>query len=159
MENQPPSHPQHGMANLGFRPFTAPTMAQQHASSSVDAASAMLITAPVQMPVLPYHAESSGAVCTADDGYIWKNLGMQEISAGRLIYYECSQANCIVKKSVAVSRDGQIIETVFGGSHKSQPPASIIRDVAQGWPGWIRTKLSSFVCYLRQQQGLQCLGP
>ncbi|CAO2209831.1 unnamed protein product [Urochloa humidicola] len=126
MENQP-SHPQHGMGNQGFRPFTAPNMAQQHASSSVDAASAaisMLITAPVQMPVLPYHAESSGAVCTADDGYIWKNLGMQEISAGRLIYYECSQANCIVKKSVAVSRDGQIIETVFRGSHNHPRPSS-----------------------------------
>ncbi|CAO2189390.1 unnamed protein product [Urochloa humidicola] len=125
MENQP-NYPQHVMAaNQGFRPFTAPTMvAQQHASSSVDAAastSMMMITAPVQMPVLPYHPESSA--CIADDGYLWKNLGMQEIPAGRLIYYECSQANCIVKKSVAVSRDGQIIETVFKGSHNHPRPS------------------------------------
>jgi len=67
MENQS-AQPQHGMADQGFRSLTTTPL-----SSSVHAAPVMMqIRAPIQMPVLPSNS--------ADDGYIWKNLGLQEIA-------------------------------------------------------------------------------
>ncbi|CAD6265935.1 unnamed protein product [Miscanthus lutarioriparius] len=122
MENQS-AQPQHGMADQGFRPLTTTPL-----SSSVHAAPVMMqIRAPIQMPVLPSNS--------ADDGYIWKNLGLQEIAgSGRLmICYECSQANCTVKKAVTLSADNQILETVFRGSHNHPCPSEMCpRDVPTG---------------------------
>ncbi|XP_021320426.1 zinc finger BED domain-containing protein RICESLEEPER 2 [Sorghum bicolor] len=102
------------MADQGFRPLTTTTL-----SSSVNAAPIMIpIWAPVQMPVLPSNS--------AEDGYIWKNSGLQEIpGSGPLICYECSQANCTVKKSVTLSADGQILETVLRGSHNHPRPSEM----------------------------------
>ncbi|XP_062195995.1 zinc finger BED domain-containing protein RICESLEEPER 2-like isoform X2 [Phragmites australis] len=123
MENQP-GHPQLGMLDRGFRPFPSmlfPTLVteQQHPVSSVN-------TASIQMPPLPYHPEPNGSsICPADDGYIWRKYGQQTIPGWRCppIYYECAQANCGVKKSVAFSADGQVLETVVRGSHNHPRPS------------------------------------
>jgi hypothetical protein len=120
MENQS-AHPQHGMADQGFRTFSTTPL-----SSSVPPIM-MPIWAPIQMPALPSNS--------ADDGYIWKNLSLQEIpDSGRLICYECSQANCTVKKSVTLSADNQILETIFTGSHNHPRPSEMFpRDVPTGY--------------------------
>ncbi|XP_066325809.1 zinc finger BED domain-containing protein DAYSLEEPER-like isoform X2 [Miscanthus floridulus] len=120
MENQS-AHPQHGMVDQGFRTFTTIPL-----SSSVPPIM-MPICAPIQMPALPSNS--------ADDGYIWKNLGLQEIpGSSRLICYECSQANCMVKKSVTLSADNQILQTVFTGSHNHPRPTEMFpRDVPTGY--------------------------
>ena len=56
---------------------------------------------------------------SADDGYIWTNLGLQEnfLDSDRLVCYKCSDANCMVKKLVRLSADGQILDIVYKGCH------------------------------------------
>jgi len=122
MENQS-AHPQHGMVDQGFRPFTTTPL-----GSSVNAAPIMMpILAPIQMPAFPSNS--------ADDGYIWKNLGLAEITdSGPLISYECSQEDCTAKKSVTLSADGKISEIVYKGGHNHPRPSEMCpRGVPTGY--------------------------
>ncbi|KAL6659026.1 hypothetical protein ACP70R_003066 [Stipagrostis hirtigluma subsp. patula] len=66
------------------------------------------------------------SICPIDDGYSWRKYGQQSIPGWGYptFYYECAQANCVVKKSVALAMDGQIVETVFGGSHNHPRPSA-----------------------------------
>ena len=51
-----------------------------------------------------------------------------------MICYECSQANCTVKKAVTLSAGNQILETVFRGSHNHSRPSEMYpRDVPTGY--------------------------
>lgn len=131
MENQS-AHPQHGLADHGFRPFTTTPL-----SSLVDAApNRMPIWATIQRPALPS--------TSADDGYIWTNLGLQEnfLDSDRFICYKCSEANCMVKKSVRLSVDGQILEKVYKGCHNHPHPSQMCpRDAPTGY-------ISDSQCYV-----------
>ncbi|GJN09489.1 hypothetical protein PR202_ga27502 [Eleusine coracana subsp. coracana] len=71
-------------------------------------------------------------LCSADDGYSWMKSGQQTVPGWGCptIYYECAHEKCKVKKSVALSVDGQILETVYRGSHNHpRPTEMLLRDV------------------------------
>ncbi|KAF2918510.1 hypothetical protein DAI22_08g063333 [Oryza sativa Japonica Group] len=95
MDNQS-GQPQYGMADHGFRPFSAsisaPSTAQQHTGSSSN-------TAVIQNTI-------QGEPCQT------------------IFYYQCAQANCMVQKSVARSADGQTTQTFSMGVH-NHPQRSV----------------------------------
>ncbi|KAG8084550.1 hypothetical protein GUJ93_ZPchr0010g10134 [Zizania palustris] len=104
------------MADQGFRPYPpmmpAPSTAQQHVGSSSS-------TAVIQMAGLHSHT-AYGNVDQADDVYLWRMCGQSTNQSTVLLHYQCAQENCLVQKSVALSIDGQTIETVYRGSHNHQ---------------------------------------
>ncbi|XP_060185758.1 probable WRKY transcription factor 33 isoform X1 [Lycium barbarum] len=63
----------------------------------------------------------------SDDGYTWRKYGQKTVKGSEFprSYYKCTQQNCLVKKKVERSPDGQITEIIYKGEHnhqKSQPP-------------------------------------
>ncbi|MCD7471425.1 transcription factor [Datura stramonium] len=64
---------------------------------------------------------------SSDDGYTWRKYGQKTVKGSEFprSYYKCTQQNCLVKKKVERSPDGQITEIIYKGEHnhhKSQPP-------------------------------------
>ncbi|XP_052165138.1 probable WRKY transcription factor 4 isoform X4 [Oryza glaberrima] len=122
MDNQS-GQPQYGMADHGFRPFSAsisaPSTAQQHTGSSSN-------TAVIQVATPPSHTDY-GNIYLADDGYHWRMCGQNTIQGEpcqTIFYYQCAQANCMVQKLVARSADGQTTQTFSMGVH-NHPQRSV----------------------------------
>ncbi|KAK2972293.1 hypothetical protein RJ640_014351 [Escallonia rubra] len=62
----------------------------------------------------------------AEDGYNWRKYGQKHVKGSEFprSYYKCTHPDCLVKKKVERSHDGQITEIVYKGAHNhhtSQP--------------------------------------
>ncbi|CAI8585925.1 unnamed protein product [Vicia faba] len=62
-----------------------------------------------------------------DDGYNWKKYEdkLAKGNGNQRSYYKCTWPNCVVKKKVERTIDGDIIETVYKGTHNHCWPTSI----------------------------------
>nr|QGQ64031.1 WRKY transcription factor 8 [Santalum album] len=61
-----------------------------------------------------------------EDGYNWRKYGQKNVRGNEFIrsYYKCTHHTCLVKKQVERSHDGQILDTLYLGTHdhpKAQP--------------------------------------
>ncbi|KAF2299405.1 hypothetical protein GH714_031846 [Hevea brasiliensis] len=59
-----------------------------------------------------------------DDGYNWRKYGQKPIKGSEYprSYYKCTHLNCLVKKKVERSSDGQITEIIYKGLHNHDQP-------------------------------------
>jgi hypothetical protein len=59
-----------------------------------------------------------------DDGYNWKRYEEKfaKGSENQRSYYKCMWPNCVVKKRVERNIDGEIIETLYKGTHNHCMP-------------------------------------
>ncbi|GMH10357.1 hypothetical protein Nepgr_012198 [Nepenthes gracilis] len=67
-----------------------------------------------------------GNVRTSEDGFNWRKYGQKQVKGSEYprSYYKCTHPNCLVKKKVERSQDGQITEIIYTGAHchpKPQP--------------------------------------
>ncbi|KAK3037451.1 hypothetical protein RJ639_031945 [Escallonia herrerae] len=55
----------------------------------------------------------------AEDGYNWRKYGQKHVKGSEFprSYYKCTHPDCLVKKKVERSHDGQITEIVYKGAH------------------------------------------
>ncbi|KAK3003146.1 hypothetical protein RJ639_018672 [Escallonia herrerae] len=55
----------------------------------------------------------------AEDGYNWRKYGQKHVKGSEFprSYYKCTYPDCLVKKKVERSHDGQITEIVYKGAH------------------------------------------
>ncbi|OVA13402.1 DNA-binding WRKY [Macleaya cordata] len=62
----------------------------------------------------------------ADDGYNWRKYGQKQVKGSEYprSYYKCTHPNCIVKKKVERSLDGQVTEIIYKGQHNHPKPQS-----------------------------------
>nr|UVI62163.1 WRKY transcription factor [Rehmannia glutinosa] len=62
----------------------------------------------------------------SDDGYNWRKYGQKQVkgSENPRSYYKCTYPNCLTKKKVERSLDGQITEIVIRGTHNHPKPQS-----------------------------------
>ncbi|KAI3995455.1 hypothetical protein MKX01_006677 [Papaver californicum] len=62
----------------------------------------------------------------ADDGYNWRKYGQKQVKGSEYprSYYKCTYQNCVVKKKVERSHDGQVTEIIYKGQHNHQKPQS-----------------------------------
>ncbi|KAK2655779.1 hypothetical protein Ddye_008831 [Dipteronia dyeriana] len=60
----------------------------------------------------------------ADDGYNWRKYGQKPIKGSEYprSYYKCTHLNCLVKKKVERSSDGQIAQIVYKNEHNHEKP-------------------------------------
>ncbi|KAL2939591.1 WRKY transcription factor SUSIBA2 [Bienertia sinuspersici] len=60
----------------------------------------------------------------ANDGYNWRKYGQKQVkgSENPRSYYKCTFPNCLVKRKVERSLDGQITEIVYKGEHNHPKP-------------------------------------
>ncbi|RZC72225.1 hypothetical protein C5167_035670 [Papaver somniferum] len=60
----------------------------------------------------------------ADDGYNWRKYGQKQVKGSEYprSYYKCTYQNCVVKKKVERSLDGQVTEIIYKGQHNHQKP-------------------------------------
>ncbi|XP_048502575.1 probable WRKY transcription factor 3 isoform X3 [Beta vulgaris subsp. vulgaris] len=58
------------------------------------------------------------------DGYNWRKYGQKQVKGSEYprSYYKCTHPNCLVKKKVERSLDGQITEIVYKGEHNHPKP-------------------------------------
>ncbi|XP_062094938.1 probable WRKY transcription factor 26 [Humulus lupulus] len=65
----------------------------------------------------------------SEDGYNWRKYGQKQVkgSENPRSYYKCTSANCLMKKKVERSLDGQITEIVYRGNHNHPKPQSTRR--------------------------------
>ncbi|OAY61699.2 probable WRKY transcription factor 4 isoform X2 [Manihot esculenta] len=70
-----------------------------------------------QQPPIPVDKPS-------DDGYNWRKYGQKPIKGCECprSYYKCTHLNCLVKKKVGRSSDGQITEIIYKGLHNHEQP-------------------------------------
>ncbi|KAL9263491.1 putative WRKY transcription factor 2 [Drosera capensis] len=67
---------------------------------------------------------SVGSFRTSDDGYNWRKYGQKQVKGSEYpwSYYKCTHLNCLVKKKIERSQDGQITEIVYKGAHNHPKP-------------------------------------
>ncbi|KAK4792092.1 hypothetical protein SAY86_022527 [Trapa natans] len=73
-------------------------------------------------------AHSGKAEKASEDGYNWRKYGQKNVKGNEFIrsYYKCTRSDCLVKKQVERSLDGQITGTVYFGQHNhSKPQGSV----------------------------------
>ncbi|XP_072989601.1 WRKY transcription factor SUSIBA2-like isoform X9 [Typha latifolia] len=60
----------------------------------------------------------------AEDGYNWRKYGQKHVkgSENPRSYYKCTHPNCLVKKQLERSHDGQITEIIYRGRHDHPKP-------------------------------------
>lgn len=65
-----------------------------------------------------------GMVRNSEDGYNWRKYGQKQVKGSEYprSYYKCTHANCLVKKKVERSYDGQITEIIYKGAHNHPKP-------------------------------------
>ncbi|PWA77996.1 WRKY5 [Artemisia annua] len=58
------------------------------------------------------------------DGYNWRKYGQKQVKGSEYprSYYKCTHPNCLVKKKVERSLDGEIAEIVYKGDHNHVKP-------------------------------------
>jgi len=78
------------------------------------------------------HPTGVGMVRTSEDGYNWRKYGQKQVKGSEYprSYYKCTQPNCLVKKKVERSHDGQITEIIYKGNHNHVKPHSSHRVTA-----------------------------
>ncbi|KAK4799392.1 hypothetical protein SAY86_024757 [Trapa natans] len=87
-----------------------------------------LLSSPRQPPSLPTgqggSVPSGKAEKASVDGYNWRKYGQKNVKGNEFIrsYYKCTHPNCLVKKQVERSLEGQIIDTVYFGQHDHPKP-------------------------------------
>lgn len=61
-----------------------------------------------------------------DDGYNWRKYGQKQMkgSENPRSYYKCTYRNCLVRKKVETSLDGDITEIIYKGNHNHPKPQS-----------------------------------
>ncbi|KAK8955136.1 putative WRKY transcription factor 3 [Platanthera guangdongensis] len=66
------------------------------------------------------------------DGYKWRKYGQKRVKKGEFprAYYRCVHPACPVKKTVEISKDGEIAEIIYRGDHDHPKPSSKLRDKA-----------------------------
>lgn len=64
-----------------------------------------------------------------DDGYNWKKYEdkVAKGSENQRSYYKCTWPNCLVKKKVERTIDGEVIETLYKGTHNHWKPTSSMK--------------------------------
>lgn len=64
-----------------------------------------------------------------DDGYKWRKYGQKNVKASEnpRSYYKCTYQNCLVRKIVETSSNGDITEIVYKGNHNHPKPQSTKR--------------------------------
>lgn len=69
-------------------------------------------------------SQGTGVTRTSEDGYNWRKYGQKQVKGSEYprSYYKCTQPNCLVKKKVERSLDGQITEIIYNGSHNHEIP-------------------------------------
>ncbi|KAL0559029.1 hypothetical protein IC582_003618 [Cucumis melo] len=65
-----------------------------------------------------------GMLRTSEDGYNWRKYGQKQVKGSEYprSYYKCTHPNCLVKKKVERSLDGQITEIIYKGAHNHAKP-------------------------------------
>ncbi|KAH9299098.1 hypothetical protein KI387_030780, partial [Taxus chinensis] len=58
------------------------------------------------------------------DGYNWRKYGQKQVKGSEYprSYYKCTHPNCLVKKKVERSQNGQVTEIVYKGEHNHPKP-------------------------------------
>ncbi|XP_021734373.1 probable WRKY transcription factor 34 [Chenopodium quinoa] len=66
----------------------------------------------------------TGIARTAEDGYNWRKYGQKQVKGSEYprSYYKCTYPNCLVKKKVERSHDGQITEIIYKNAHNHPKP-------------------------------------
>ncbi|CAJ1822962.1 unnamed protein product [Sphenostylis stenocarpa] len=69
-------------------------------------------------------SHATGVARTSEDGYNWRKYGQKQVKGSEYprSYYKCTQPNCLVKKKVERSHDGQITEIIYKGTHNHAKP-------------------------------------
>ncbi|KAG6588278.1 putative WRKY transcription factor 2, partial [Cucurbita argyrosperma subsp. sororia] len=88
------------------------------------------IEQPAAPPPPPLETEHKGSYVpvgmlkTSEDGYNWRKYGQKQVKGSEYprSYYKCTHPNCIVKKKVERSLDGQITEIIYTGAHNHSKP-------------------------------------
>ncbi|CAI9088274.1 OLC1v1022564C4 [Oldenlandia corymbosa var. corymbosa] len=80
---------------------------------------------------------------SSDDGYNWRKYGQKLVKGHEFPrrYYRCTYPNCMVKKMFESAPGGQIIETVYKGSH-DHPKPQVKGQFASGTPVFVRQEKS-----------------
>ncbi|KAJ0078792.1 hypothetical protein Patl1_24051 [Pistacia atlantica] len=65
-----------------------------------------------------------GVVNTSEDVYNWRKYGQKQVKGSEYprSYYKCTHPNCLVKKKVERSYDGQITKIIYKGAHNHPEP-------------------------------------
>lgn len=60
----------------------------------------------------------------SEDGYNWRKYGQKHVKGSEYprSYYKCTHINCLMKKKVERSRDGQVTEIIYKGDHNHPKP-------------------------------------
>lgn len=68
------------------------------------------------------------------DGYNWRKYGQKQVKGSDYprSYYKCTHPNCLVKKKVERSIDGEIAEIVYKGEHNHSKPRLLRRHAFDG---------------------------
>lgn len=69
----------------------------------------------------------------SSDGHSWRKYGQKQVKGSEYprSYYKCTYPNCLVKKMVERTLDGQIAEVVYKGEHIRSKPQGPACDVPQ----------------------------
>lgn len=62
----------------------------------------------------------------SSDGYKWRKYGQKHVKKSKFprAYYRCAHPACSVKKTVEISKDGEIAEIIYRGDHNHPKPSS-----------------------------------
>ncbi|OIW17600.1 hypothetical protein TanjilG_00221 [Lupinus angustifolius] len=74
-------------------------------------------------------SHATGIERSSEDGYNWRKYGQKQVKGCEYprSYYKCTQPNCLVKKKVERSHDGQITAIIYKGSHNHLKPHNLHR--------------------------------
>ncbi|KAL3644577.1 WRKY transcription factor 4 [Castilleja foliolosa] len=104
---------------------TLAQMERQYTLSSGAPPQQQQISPPIPNPKIT--KESSNVshfyIKPADDGYHWRQYAQKLVQGSKRCYYKCTDQNCLVKKKVERSHDGQITGIKYNGQHNHPPPS------------------------------------
>ncbi|KAL6142985.1 hypothetical protein ACLB2K_061260 [Fragaria x ananassa] len=88
---------------------------------------------------------SLGMARNSEDGYNWRKYGQKQVKGSEYprSYYKCTHPNCLVKKKVERSFDGQITEIIYKGApHNHAQPQPNRRAAASLGPAFSFDEMS-----------------
>uniref|UniRef100_A0A0A0M0L1 WRKY domain-containing protein n=1 Tax=Cucumis sativus TaxID=3659 RepID=A0A0A0M0L1_CUCSA len=113
-----------------------------------------------------------GMLRTSEDGYNWRKYGQKQVKGSEYprSYYKCTHPNCLVKKKVERSLDGQITEIIYKGAHNHAKPDPNRRAMAGSVPisgdnpeigegGGNHSKLEAGLTWRNSQYGVKDIKP
>ncbi|KAL5739124.1 hypothetical protein ACOSQ2_028304 [Xanthoceras sorbifolium] len=97
---------------------------QQMTTSSSDRQSSVMERSEVSHSDGKHLQPSVAADKPADDGYNWRKYGQKPIKGSEYprSYYKCTHLNCLVKKKVERSSEGQIAQIIYKNEHNHEKP-------------------------------------